>query len=145
MRPSLIIPRIRSECPIFAGRVAGSATAVKAMEEGASIPVPHAFVMPGDLVPTGEALLSGLDQELNANFSVLVALDNRDDPRGQSAAEAMYDAAVELFSALIGWTPDASRYAPCLFAGMPDIPDLNRAYLWAQLDFQSLAYTATAA
>lgn len=144
MRPSLIIPRLRSQCAIFANRVAGSATyrQVSLQDDFAA---PHAFVMPLGEVADGEVMISSLDQELTTRFAVVVAVANTSDERGQAAAETIYDIRVALLTALVGWTPDATRYAPILYRGMPDDPDVNRARAWAQFDFEALAYTATAA
>lgn len=144
MRPSLVIPRLRAQCPIFANRVAGSATYRQAIMQD-DFAVPHAFVLPQGELADGEVMISAVDQELSTRFAVVVAVLNTSDERGQAAAEAIYDIRVALLSALVGWTPDATRYAPILYRGMPDDPDVNRARAWAQFNFESLAYTASAA
>ena len=144
MRPSLVIPRIRAQCSIFANRVAGSAT-YRQVSLQDDFPAPHAFVMPLGEVADGEVMISTVDQELTTRFAVVVAVTNTSDERGQAAAEAIYDIRAALLAALVGWTPDATRYAPILYRGMPDDPDVNRARAWAQFDFESIAYTATAA
>ena len=143
MRPSLIIPRLRTECPIFVNRVAGSAT-YRQVSLQDDFPVPHAFVLPQGESAEGEVMLSALDQEIATRFAVVVAVANTSDERGQAAAEAFYDIRVQLLTALVGWTPDASRFAPILYRGMPDDPDINRSRAWAQFDFEALAYTASA-
>lgn len=143
MRPSLIIPRLRAQCPLFVNRVAGSAT-YRQVSIQDDFPVPHAFVLPmGE--SDAEVMLSSLDQELTTRFAVVVAVSNTSDERGQAAAEAIYDIRVELLTALVGWTPDATRYAPILYRGMPDDPDITRSRAWVQFDFESLTYTASAA
>lgn len=144
MRPSLVIPRIRAQCAIFANRVAGAAT-YRQVSLQDDFPVPHAFILPLGEAADGEVMLSSLDQELTTRFAVVVAVANTSDERGQAAAEVMFDARAQLLAALVGWTPDATRYAPVLYRGMPDDPDLNRARAWAQFDFEALAYTASAA
>jgi hypothetical protein len=143
MRPSLVIPRIRAQCPIFANRVAGSATYRQVALQD-DFPVPHAFVLPLGDAADGEVMLSNLDQELTTRFAVVVAVANTSDERGQAAAEIIFDARAQLIAALVGWTPGAS-FAAVLYRGMPDDPDINRARAWAQFDFEALAYTATAA
>lgn len=144
MRPSLVIPRIRAQCPIFANRVAGAAT-YRQVSLQDDFPAPHAFVLPLGELADGEVMISAVDQELATRFAVVVAVSNTSDERGQAAAEAIYDIRASLLTALVGWTPDATRYAPVLYRGMPDDPDVNRARAWAQFDFEALAYTATAA
>lgn len=143
MRPSLIIPRLRASCPMFGGRVAGAANFRQAAQQD-DFPAPHAFVLVG-ADQDGEVMLSGLDQEITTRFAVVVAVQNTADERGQDAGEAFYDARAELLAALVGWTPDPARYAPVLYLGMPDDPDVTRARAWAQFDFQTIATTASAA
>jgi hypothetical protein len=142
IRPSLIIQRIRAECPIFGGRVAGAAT-MRKLYANDDFPVPHAFVLP--LSDTGEAVveLSDLATELPARFGVVVAVENTSDAPGMGAAEALMDARDQLHAALIGWGP-VEGAAPCLYEGMPDDPDTSRVRAWAQFDFRSTAYAATA-
>lgn len=144
MRPSLIIPRLRAECPVFQQRVAGAAT-YRQVSLQDDFPVPHAFVLPLGDAADGEVMVSSLDQQLTARFAVVVAVANTSDERGQGAAELIYDARAELIAALVGWNPDPSRFSPILYRGMPDDPDITRARAWAQFDFEALAFTATAA
>ena len=143
MRPSLIIPRIKAECPIFAGRVAGSATMRRVFEQ-TDFPVPHAFVVTLGEEPSGDVTLSDLDQELTRRFSVTVAVDNTSDERGQAASEVLEDCRNQLLAALVGWSPDPERYGAVFYAGMPYDIDISRARAWAQLDWQLTAYTADA-
>lgn len=143
MRPSLVIPRLRTLCPAFANRVAGAAT-YRQVSLQDDFPAPHAFVLPLGDVADGEVMLSALDQELTTRFAVVVAVSNTSDERGQAAAEVIYDLRASLIAALVGWTPDATRYGPVLYRGMPDDPDVTRARAWAQFDFEATAYTASA-
>lgn len=143
MRPSLIIPRIRAQCPIFGNRVAASATYRQCALQD-DFPVPHAFVLPLGDNADGEVMLSNLDQELSARFAVVVAVANTSDERGQAAAEVIFDIRRQLLQALVGWVP-AAGYGAVLYQGMPDDPDVNRARAWAQFDFSALDYTANAA
>jgi hypothetical protein len=142
IRPSLVIPRIRAQCPIFANRVAGAA-AMRKLFTLDDFPVPHAFVVP--LSDTGEAevMLSDLAMELPARFGVVVAVDNTTDEPGMAAAEMLMEARDQLHAALIGWAP-SEYFAKCLYTGMPDDPDTSRVRCFAQFDFASTAYAATA-
>lgn len=143
MRPSLIIPRLRAQCPIFASRVAGAAS-YRQVSQQDDFQVPHAFVLLGTDNADGEVMLSSLDQELTTRIAVVVAVANTADERGQDASEAIYDIRAQLIAALVGWTPDAAKFSPILYRGMPDDPELTRARAWAQFDFEALAYTASA-
>jgi hypothetical protein len=142
IRPSLVIAHIKAHCPIFAGRVAGAAS-MRTLYSSDDFPVPHAFVLP--LSDTGEAVieLSDLAMELPARFGVVVAVDNSTDAPGMAAAEKLMDARDQLHAALIGWVPSETHSA-CLYEGMPDDPDTSRVRAWAQFDFRSTAYAATA-
>jgi hypothetical protein len=142
MRPSLIIPRLLEQCPVFAGRVAGAATYARVSQEVA-FPVPHAFVVPLSEAANGDVMISDLDQELNARIAIVVAVPNEDD-RGQKSVELIYDIRAQLLRALVGWQP-SQDFGTVMYLGMPDEPAINRARVWAQFDFQALDYTATAA
>lgn len=142
IRPSLVIPRIVAQCPIFAGRVAGAA-AMRKLYAQDDFPVPHAFVIPLSDTGESEVMLSDLAQELAVRFAVVVAVDNTSDEPGMAAAEMLMTARDQLHAALIGWKP-SETHAECLYAGMPDDPDTSRIKCWAQFDFASTAYAATA-
>lgn len=143
MRPSLIIPRLREQCPLFVNRVAGAATYRQAILQD-DFPVPHAFVLLQGENADGEVMLSSLDQELTARCAIVVSVANTSDERGQAAAELILDIRAQLLAALVGWVP-ADGYGPILYRGMPDDPDITRARAWAQFDFEALDYTASAA
>jgi hypothetical protein len=142
IRPSLVIPRIRAQCPIFAGRVAGAAT-MRKLYANDDFPVPHAFVIPLSDSGEAEVMLSDLAMDLAVRFAVVVAVDNTTDEPGMAAAETLMDARDQLHAALIGWAP-SEAHAPCIYAGMPDDPDTSRLRAWCQMDFVSTAYAATA-
>jgi hypothetical protein len=141
MRPSLIIPRLLEQCPIFEGRVAGAATYSRVAQEVA-FPVPHAFVVPMSEAANGDVMMSSLDQELATRIAVVVAVPNEDD-RGQKSVEQFYDVRAQLLKALVGWQP-TEQFGPILYLGMPDDPAVTRARVWMQFDFQATDYTATA-
>ena len=141
MRPSLIIPRLREQCPIFNNRVAGAATFAKAADNP-TFAVPHAFVLPLSESATGDTQFSGLDQELMTRLAITVCVANEDD-RGQQSLEVIYDIRAQLLRALVGWQP-GPQFGPLMYVGMPDEPAINRARVWLQFDFQGLDFTASA-
>lgn len=141
MRPSLVIPHLRTACPVFANRVAGASQLRTAIGND-NLAVPHAFVVLIMDRAADEAILSPLQQEIVSRFAVIVAVANTSDERGQSASEALCDIKRDLLTALVGWTPDLSRYSPCLYEGMPEDPDSTRERAWAQFDFISTATSA---
>jgi hypothetical protein len=140
MRPSDIIPRLRAECPIFAGRVAGAIAYSKAAESDA-FPVPHAFVLLQGITPSGDTQLSSLDQEMSLQFTVVIAVSSAADDRGQDAGEQLIDCFVELRTALLGWSSDATKYCPILMDGLTlaEGESFTRARAWAQCDFTATA------
>lgn len=149
IRTSLVIPRIRAQCPIFANRVAGSLgwERFKDLMQSSAIsdfPVPHAFVLPQPDTSEGSIELSSLAQELPARFGVVVVVSNTSDEPGAIASDQLMDARDQLHAALIGFAP-AEDMAPILYEGMADAPDYNRAKAWAQFDFTSTKYAASAA
>lgn len=140
MRPRIIIPRLRALCPMFSGRVAGAIDFRRAMQSD-DLPVPHAFVLLQGITTTGDDLLSQLDQEVNSQLTVFVSVSSTADERGQDASEQLIGAFVEIRDALLGWTPDASRYGAVLMDGMTLVEGelFTRARSWAQVDIVSAA------
>lgn len=140
IRPSLIIPRIRAECPIFSNRVAGTAKLRLVFDQN-DLPVPHAFFTPRGSDATGDDTTSPLDQEIIRRFTVTVAVANISDDRGQGAAEALCDVEAELVAALVGWSPEDGVYDPIRFLGTPDEIDVSRARAWADFDFETRTFS----
>ena len=140
MRPSLIIPRLRAACPIFAGRVAGAIGYRQAIQQD-DFPAPHAFVLLAGISPTGEDLVSQLDQEVNLQLSVVLAVSSAADDRGQDACEQMVSCFVQVRDALLGWSPDPTKYGPILMDGLTlsEGESFTRARAWAQCDITAAA------
>lgn len=139
MRPSAIIPRLRSECPVFGGRVAGAVDYRRAIVAD-DFPVPHAFVLLAAITPSGEVQLSRLDQEVNVQLSVVVAVSSAADDRGQDASEQFITCFAQIRDALLGWTPDSS-FGPILMDGftLTEGETFTRARAWAQIDITAAA------
>lgn len=135
MKPSLVIQRIRDECPMFAGRVAG-ASGFRSCNMQDDFPAPHAFVLPLHDQDGGEAFISDLGQMVPVRFAVVVAVSNVSDEPGFEAGERLVDARNQLAAALIGYRP-AEDHAPVLYLGMDEMPDVTRARAWAQFNFAS--------
>ena len=140
MRPRLIIPRLRAQCPIFENRVAGSIDYKRAVTND-DLPVPHAFVLLQGITPTGEELLSGLDQEVNSQLSVVIAVSSAVDARGQDAGEQLITCFAQVRDALLGWSPDPALYGLILMDGLTlaEGESFTRARSWAQCDITSTA------
>lgn len=136
MRPSVLAARLRTECSLFGGRVAVAATASRAIAL-ADLAVPNAIVVPGPIVPTDDTLLSSVDQVVEIALSVIVAVSNTSDDRGQASADSFYTAYTQVRDAVLGWTPSAGAIAPCLlgsFTPAEDYPDgIDRSRAWAEI------------
>jgi len=135
LRPSLIIPRIRDLCPIFAGRVAAAAGFRLCAEED-TFPAPHAFVIPVPDRGDNLEMLGPLSSIIACRVAVVVAVPNISDEPGSEAGELMIDARDELLRALIGFTP-SEGYEPITYAGVNDDLDIRRARGWVQFEFAS--------
>lgn len=143
MRPSLVIPRLKEQVAALSGRVAAAASLEQAMDQ-TGVAVPHAFVVPGAEVAEGEVMLSPLVQDVTLRFSVVLGVANTADERGQGAIEAIVDLRNSVVAALVGWTPDAARFAPLLYAGGDEVI-VTRARAHTQFEFTTTSSTAEAA
>lgn len=138
MRPSQIIPRLRAQCPIFENRVAGAIDYTRAVQSD-DFPVPHAFVLLQGITPTGEELISNLDQEMNSQLSVVLAVSSSLDGRGQDASEQLISCFMQVRNALLGWSPNPALYGLILMDGLTlaEGESFTRARSWAQCDITS--------
>lgn len=138
MNINTVIAHLRTYCPSFAGRVAGAAR-YKRIDENNTLDVPAAFVIPQDDNPDERASENDVTQRLVESFTVVVALSNTPDERGQDSINTAHHAIrAELWAALLGWQPDGladqSRYRGIEYQG-GNLLDLDRARLWYQFDF----------
>ena len=141
MRPSLIIPRLREQCPVFSGRVAGAIDYRRAIESD-DFAVPHAFVLLAAIAPDGDEQISTLDQEVSCQLSVMLAVAADADVTGQDASQQLFSCFVQIRSALLGWTPDATLYTPFAMDGLmlaDGEATFLRARAWAQCDITASA------
>lgn len=135
MKPSLIIPRIRSQVAALGTRVAGSAAMEGAIDTGRSMVLPCAFVVSLGDQPSENLELHAVTQQILDRFAVVVCVSNASDERGQAASEQVHNLRAALWTALLGWTPDQTVYGPITYEGMPADPEIDRARMWAQFNF----------
>jgi hypothetical protein len=140
MRPSLVIPRIRAQAPIFQGRVAGAKGIAQAIAND-DLPAPNCFIVLMGITPAEEALLGPHKPQMLVQLAALICVPNAvNDERGQGAAEDLYSCFLQLRDALQDWTPDAAKYGPVQMDALTlDGETYNRARAWAQVDFNSTA------
>jgi len=136
VKPSLIIPRLRSQIASFSNRVGGAAEFAAAVaDESYALAVPHAFVIPNAESATRNETVPIVTQMIEETMSVLVAVDNTIAARGQDAAEQMEGTIKPaLWAALLGWSPDATVYGLFEYAEGRQFK-IDRARLWWQFDF----------
>lgn len=132
MQLELIIAALRTRCPSFAGRIAGAAQ-FKLLPENAALAVPCAFVIPLDDNPSEGKSMNSVRQSLTDSFSVIVAVSNLSDEKGQGSAHSMDALRAELWAALLGWQP-ADRYDGITYEG-GSLLSLDRARMWYQFEF----------
>lgn len=140
MKVRPIIDRLKAECAIFSGNVAGAAEFVDAIEQS-QLPLPHAFVFRvGGEAPPSESI-GEVVQVVAETFAVVVAVDASADTRGQSAAESLDDVLAQLMPALLGWEPDGDHVA--FEYVRDDHLQINRARLWHQFQFATQSAVAS--
>ena len=131
-----IIDRIKAQVAALSNRVGGTAEFAAATEMQESLPVPHAFVMPlADGAPDS-LVVTGVVQNIEERFAVIVAVDNTAESRGQTASDALEPIRASLWAALLDWTPDADVNEGVEYRGGQHLA-MNRARLWHQYDFAS--------
>lgn len=134
MNLNLVIAQIRTYCPLFSGRVAGAAE-FALLPENATLPVPCAYVIPLDDTPGERMSLNDVRQPIIDAISVIIAVDNTADERGQSAVNnARQTHRAALWAALLGWQPDPALYRGMEYQG-GNLIAKDRARLWYQFDF----------
>jgi len=135
LRPSLIIPRLRANCPIFAGNVAGAADFAAAI--GADhFPAPYAYIVNLGDTPGENETIGVVTQVVTDRFLVVVCADNSVDDRGQDGGEQLEDMREQLIAALIGWRP-TEQHGPIAYTGSDGDPDMDRARIWHGYTFQA--------
>lgn len=132
MNLHIIIAQLRQRAPIFGGRAAGAAQ-FQILAEAANLTMPAAYVLPLDEQPGDQDSQTGYQQTVREGFAVVVALSNREDERGQTAAGNLDTVRRALFRALLGFQP-AKDYDAIAFEG-GQLLHLDRARLYYQFEF----------
>jgi hypothetical protein len=135
MQLEIIIQALRVRCPVFGNRVAGAAQ-FKMLQESAALAVPAAFVIPLDDAPQESIAINSVRQSMRDSFSVIVAVSNVADERGQTAAHDIDAMRAVLWAALLGWRPTL-RYDGIAYEG-GSVLAMDRARLWYQFEFGAL-------
>lgn len=134
MNLNLIIQELRSHCPVFAKRVVGAAEFLHS-SQSAHLSLPAAYVVPLDDEVGPAAFAQGYRQIVTEGFSVIVALDNREDERGQHAVTTLEQIRAMIWRALLGWSPN-DAYSPIIYEG-GHLVSIDRARLFFAFDFST--------
>lgn len=128
-----------------AGVVAGAAPGGRALQRSLQLDVPHAWVVPRSWVPLvrPESEPVGVFPPFEEVFSVIVALDNRVDQRGDSASDVVETVRDNLQTDLVGFVLDAN-HGPIQFGPASELR-MEDDILWWDFRFTvtELASTAT--
>ncbi|MBU9866815.1 phage tail terminator protein [Rahnella aceris] len=134
MKLSLVVEQLRANCAVFEGRVGGAAE-FKPLPDVAKLAVPAAYVIPLHDTTGEQKSQTDYWQEVTDGFSVVVALNNQPDERGQTASfDAYHQIRAFLFKTLLGWQP-GEEYTFGIEYGGGVLLDMNRALLYYKYDF----------
>lgn len=134
MNLNLIIQELRSHCPVLGKRVVGAAEFLHS-SQSAHLSLPAAYVVPLDDEVGPAASAQGYRQTLTEGFSVIVALDNREDERGQHAVSTLEQIRAAIWKTLLGWSP-SEAYSPIIYDG-GHLVSIDRARLFFAFDFST--------
>lgn len=128
-----IINALRVRCPSFVSNNVAGAAQFKQLEEATSIPLPFAFVMPLDDDPQDSKANNAVRQPMTDSFSVVVAISNAADEKGQAGVISVHALRAEIWKALLGWCPGPD-YNGIEYQG-GSLLKVDRARLWYQFEF----------
>jgi hypothetical protein len=132
----LMIANLRSNCPVFAGRVAGAGAFNEGLKNfAAAMPRPAAYVVPIGQDSAGNQSMVGLYQILQTTMAVIVELDATGDRRGQDPAMGYDEIQTGLFSCLLNWKPVPCAGPRGMYTIGGHFLDLDRARLFYQWEF----------
>jgi len=120
-----VIRQIRYFAPVFNDNVAGAADFARGVFDQAWLPLPAAYVVPGEAESAGNENLNATFQRVTRHVDVIVVLDNSEpvgDRRGQTQSEQTQVYEFALHAALLGWRP---TFDPTGLGPYPD-PTQNR-------------------
>lgn len=141
MNLDLVTSALRARVAIFSGRVAGAAK-FEPLPAAAALTVPCAFVLPLDDNPEKNTSSTGIRQELEESFAVVVAISNVADELGKAASASVDVVRRQLWAALLGWSPDEENYDGITYGG-GSLLALDRARLWYQFEFSAMTLIET--
>lgn len=135
MKLSLVVNALKDHAPSFNGRVAGAAE-FQGLDANTKMTLPAAYVIPTGDNAAEQQSQTDYYQVISEGFAVIAVLDNRQDPRGQTASfDAVDRIRSEIFRAILGWEPDETNHLITYDGGQ--VIEMTRAALFYQFDFKS--------
>lgn len=126
MTPASIITRLHEQCAEL-HLVGGAAQLARAIE--ALTAVPAAFVLPARETAVDSPFMDQIvQQEVRAEFTVVVAVRNLADDAGAAAREELEPVRESVRGALLGWIPDGAE-SGCEFVG-GELAQFKDSLLW---------------
>lgn len=135
-----IIAALKARCPSFGStvderRFAGSAE-FSALAESTKLDLPAGYVIPLNDEVYEQASSNGYKQEIKERFSVVVVISNTLDERGQASILAINGIRSELFSAILGWSPDDEHDRIEYEGGT--LLEMDRSRIYYEFEFSSM-------
>lgn len=126
MTPASIILRLREQCPEL--RLVGGAAQLESAIEALTA-TPAAFVLPARESATESPFMDQtVQQEVLAEFAVVIAAANLADDEGAAARESLQAVRDSVRTALLGWTPDDAM-SGCEFVS-GELAQFKDSLLW---------------
>lgn len=139
--PSVVIARIKAECPLLI-QVGGGAdfAAAKAVLKNK---VPACFVVPlADQASPNSSATVVVNQRINQQFGVILAVSNLRDAAGEKAINDLFLVRQQLFQKLIGWFPAGA--VSCMEFSGGHLLDMDDHVVWWQDNFNIDTYFRSA-
>lgn len=116
MNINLVIPQLRTLATIFNNNIAGAAAYANAVADQVFLPLPCAYVVPGDEEAGENGSMTGLRQEVTERIGIIVILQTLNvggveditDRRAQAASAYLHTIRASIFRAVLNWRPDWS-------------------------------------
>ncbi len=123
-----IVTRLSTEVPALS-RVAGIA-ALESLQSALTA-LPAAYLMPGAERPDGAEEPNVARQVIRERLTVVLAVRNVADARGEAAADDLRPLVNAVRQALVGWRPESGK-TPLIFEGADPVGYDDQLLLWAE-------------
>jgi hypothetical protein len=130
------IAQLRSNAPVFGGRVAGAAEFYAGLKNyNTSMSLPAAYVLPLGQDAEPNQIWNGLIQIVHKSVGIAVELDAQQDRRGQSPTMQFEEIEAQIFASILNLEVGECRMTRGTYFAGARYLDLDRARLWYQWEF----------